>query len=73
MSNLGEAVCPFYRNEKTSHGLKCELAAFKFPDDESKAQIKTYCCDMDKCKECTLYQVLVEYYDREYLKVRGGD
>ena len=73
MSNLGDPVCPFYLHEKRSDVLNCELAKFRFPDDESKAQIKAYCCNMDKCKECPLYQVLVSYYDREYMKVSAGE
>ena len=66
MSKLGEVVCPFYKHEKTSNGLKCELAVFHFPDAESKEQIKAYCCDFCKYKQCTLYQVLNDYWERKY-------
>ena len=67
MKNLGEAVCPYYRKELGTV-LHCELATFKFPDLESKAQIKVYCCDVTGCKECPMYKILDAYYIREYEK-----
>ena len=62
----GLPVCPYYQHEKTKDGLRCELARLYLPDAESKEEIKAYCCDMDKHKECTLYKVMNSYYDRKY-------
>ncbi len=71
MANLGEAVCPYYLHEKSSAVLNCELCKFRFPDAESKAQIKAYCCDFHKYKECTLYRVMDSYYERKYKGLEG--
>ena len=64
MSETGLAVCPFYKKE-VDEKLYCELATLRLPDAESKAQIRAYCCSMEKHKECTLYQVLSAHWDRK--------
>lgn len=62
----GAVVCPFYTSERDSKTMNCELARFRFPDAECKAQIKAHCCDMQLYKQCTLYKVLNSYYQRKY-------
>lgn len=56
------AVCPFFNKEGTKR-LWCEMAAFHFPNNACKQQIKDYCCSMSKHKECTLYKILMSYYE----------
>jgi len=70
MKNFGNAVCPYYLRERSSDTLNCELCKFRFPDDESKAQIKDYCCNFDKYKECQLYKIMNAYYERKYEEVK---
>lgn len=71
MNNLGEAICPYYKKE-SGNTLYCELAKLHFPDVESKTQIKEHCCNFDKYKDCTLYEVMTSYYDRKYKNPEGG-
>lgn len=66
-----KAVCPYYLYEKGSNVMSCELCKFRFPDDEAKAQVKEYCCDMRKYKECQLYKVMNSYYERKYEEVKN--
>lgn len=66
MSELRNAVCPFFMYERGTGTVRCELCKFYFPDKESKEQIKTYCCDMSKYEECTLYKIMNAYYERKY-------
>ena len=55
--------CPFYHWE-LGKDLKCELAKFRFPDKQSQNELKVYCCDIKKHKECPLYKILMSYYER---------
>lgn len=59
-------VCPFAIGEKGGLHHYCEAGRIRLPDAESKILLKTYCCDMQKYKQCTLYQVLIDYYERKY-------
>ena len=58
-------VCPFFgcvQNNK----LTCEGATFRFADKSCRDELKnTYCYDMNGCKQCTLYKILMSYYERK--------
>lgn len=58
------AVCPFFTKESTRL-VWCELASFHFPNNACKQSLKSYCCDMQKYKECTLYKILMQYYEEK--------
>lgn len=58
-------LCPYFIKE-VGTTLYCELGKLRCPDSDAKAHIKTFCCDMQKYKQCTLYQVLSTYYERKY-------
>lgn len=58
------AVCPFF-NKETTRVVWCEIAAFHFPDNKCKSKVKEYCCSMTKHKECTLYKILMQYYEEK--------
>ena len=59
-------VCPFAVGDKGGLRHYCEAGCIKLPDVESKQHLKSYCCDLQKCKQCTLYQMLDAYYERKY-------
>lgn len=57
-------VCPFF-NKETTGKVWCEIAAFRFPDNDCKQKLKDYCCSMTKHQECTLYKLLWAYYEEK--------
>ena len=57
-------VCPFFMHE-TNGKMRCEIAVFRFPDDLCKSKLREYCCSMSKHKECSIYKVLLSYYEEK--------
>ena len=62
-----QPVCPFFGWVK-GNKMACEGATFRFADKSCWDELKrTYCYDMDGCKQCTLYKILMSYYERKEL------
>lgn len=56
--------CPFYLKESTAR-LYCEGATAKPPDSESRQYlVHNYCSDSENHKNCTIYKMLMDYYNR---------
>lgn len=65
-------MCPFYMSEKKSLSMKCELCSFKFPDGEARrAVVYEYCGHPTNYKNCMLYKVLADYYERKEITDNG--
>ena len=59
------AVCPFFGGRGGTN-VSCEGAKFRFADESCTAELKKkYCYDMDGHKQCTVYKILMAYYERE--------
>ena len=57
--------CPFYGKEKDGK-LKCEAGTIRFPDRIARRElVYTYCASPDNYKNCTLCQMLMNYYERK--------
>lgn len=57
-------ICPFYTKE-AKNKLYCEGGTIKPPDNEARREIVyKYCASMEDYKNCTIYQMLMNYYDR---------
>ena len=68
MDNSHIPYCPFYRKD-TVDKLYCEGGTIKLPDREAKREILFDVCAGEKShKNCTLYKMLMNHYDREYRK-----
>jgi hypothetical protein len=58
--------CPFYRKDNFER-LYCEGATVKFPDREARIEIvEEFCCSEVNHKNCPIYKMMVNYYDRKY-------
>ena len=65
MDNSHIPYCPFYRKDAVDK-LYCEGGTIKFPDREAGHEIiYTICSSAEKHKHCTLYKMLMNYYDRK--------
>ena len=59
--------CPFFKYNKPTLRLSCEMCLFKFPDKLSRDNlVLTYCAG--NYKDCALYKILINYYDRKEFK-----
>ena len=57
--------CPFYCREKDKK-LYCEGGTLRFPDRISRREIVyKYCASSDNYKNCTICQMLMNYYERK--------
>lgn len=66
MSDYGE--CPFAQRLKGER-IYCEIARITPPDGQAKKDlVRSYCAHKEGYKDCTLYKVLMQYYDRIYGK-----
>lgn len=64
------AECPFFKTEKNTTRMTCELCSFKFPDKQARDDlVYVYCADSQNYKNCMCYKILMDYYDR---KERNG-
>lgn len=58
--------CPFY-NKDALDRVYCEGASIKCPDVKAKRDLLDgYCTDQKNHCNCTLYKMLMSYYDRKY-------
>lgn len=56
--------CPFYTKERDGK-LNCEGGTVKFPDRIARREIVyKYCASPDNYKNCIIYQMLMNYYER---------
>lgn len=59
-------VCPYYKKE-TKDKMYCEGGTIKPPDLKAKSElVYKHCASMENYKNCTIYQMLTNYYDRMY-------
>lgn len=66
MDNSHIPYCPFYRKDGADK-LYCEGGTIKFPDKEARHEIVYNVCASEKnYKNCTIYKMLMNYYDRKY-------
>ena len=57
--------CPFFKNEKLLR-FNCEGVSIKFPDKQARRDhVKDHCANRTGWKECTIAQMLIDYYDRK--------
>ena len=63
----GGAQCPFWKHE-FKMATYCEGAKILHPNKAEKMSFKqTYCCNTDGgYKECTVYKIMTEYYEKLY-------
>ena len=58
--------CPFYHKD-TFEKLYCEGATVKFPDRDARSEIvDVFCCSAANHKNCPIYKMMANYYDRKY-------
>ena len=63
---LGLPVCPFFLKDNNGK-IYCEGGIVKPPDRNTKNEILyKHCTNMDNHKNCTIYQMLSDYYSRKY-------
>ena len=72
-----DEICPFFVRDRglsrasKKYCMSCEGCALKFPDKQSKRLfVYKLCAHPDGYKDCTMYKVLYDYYDRLYSKER---
>ena len=65
MDNSHIPYCPFYHKDGLDK-LFCEGGTIKFPDREARYEIVYNVCASERNhKNCTLYKMLMGYYDRK--------
>ena len=67
-----EGICPFFIRDRglncsKKYCVTCEGCSFKFPDNITRREfLYRFCAHPDGYKNCTMYKVLCDYYNRLY-------